>query len=61
MNESAFPPPAQGLTLVMCQMNQFMMGQRGMNIGGVSALVNSILIDYANCRVGFKPKPPTAT
>jgi hypothetical protein len=33
-----------------------MMGELGMNIGGISALVNTILIDYAQSRVGLKPK-----
>jgi hypothetical protein len=31
-----------------------MMGQQGMNIGGISALFNSILIDYSVNKVGFK-------
>jgi hypothetical protein len=56
IDDSAFPPAAQGLTLVMCEQNEYMMGQRGMNIGGISALVNCILIDFANKRVGFKAK-----
>jgi hypothetical protein len=30
----------------------------GMNIGGLSALFNYILVDYAGGRVGFKPKSP---
>jgi hypothetical protein len=29
-----------------------------MNIGGLSALFNYILIEYAAARVGFKTKPP---
>jgi hypothetical protein len=33
-----------------------MMEQQGMNIGGISALVNSVLIDYADRKVGFKAK-----
>ena len=28
-----------------------------MNIGGLAALFNNVLIDYAGARVGFKPKP----
>ena len=56
IDDTAFPPAARGLTLVMCKENEFMMGQRGMNTGGISALVNSILIDYSNKRVGFKAK-----
>jgi hypothetical protein len=54
INEAALPPSDQGLTLVMCQMNEFMMGQYGMNIGGISALVVRILVDYASGRVGLR-------
>jgi hypothetical protein len=56
VNETLFPPAAEGLTLVMCEQNQYMMGERGMNIGGISALVNYILIDFASYRVGLKAK-----
>jgi hypothetical protein len=56
IDPSLLPPAAQGLTLVMCKQNSYMMGQQGMNIGGISALVNYILVDYANCQVGLKPK-----
>jgi hypothetical protein len=56
IDSSTFPIPAQGLTLVMCENNAYMMGQQGMNIGGISALVNSILIDFKNCKVGFKKR-----
>ena len=49
-------PAETGLTLVICKVNAFMMGQQGMNIGGISALFNMILIDYANGCVGLKPK-----
>ncbi len=57
------PPLAQGLSLVMCKLCAFMeeesgVPKDGMNIGGLSALFNSILIDYANARVGFRAKPP---
>ena len=50
------PTPVQGLTLVMCKVNWYMMGQQGMNIGGISALFNVILIDYTNGKVGLRPK-----
>jgi hypothetical protein len=50
------PTPAQGLTLVMCKRNAYMMDQQGLNIGGISALFNRILIDYRNGQVGFRPK-----
>jgi hypothetical protein len=56
VDTSAFPATVQGLTLVMCELNQYMRNNYGMNIGGISALVNSILIDYADSRVGFKPQ-----
>jgi hypothetical protein len=56
IDNSTFPLPAQGLTLVMCENNAYMMGQQGMNIGGISALVNSILVDFRNNKVGFKKK-----
>jgi hypothetical protein len=49
------PPSAQGLTLVMCQENEFMMQQYGMNIGGVSVLAIQIIVDYGSARVGFRP------
>jgi hypothetical protein len=57
------PPLAQGLSLVMCKLCTFMeevnkIPNDGMNIGGLSALFNYILIDYASARVGFKTKPP---
>lgn len=63
VNTAKLPPLAKGLTLVMCQTCAFMQThpdgtpQHGMNIGGLSALFNYILIDYAHARVGFKPKP----
>jgi hypothetical protein len=56
IDNTTFPQPAQGLTLVMCEKNAYMMDQQGMNIGGISALVNSILIDFKDNRVGFKKK-----
>lgn len=56
VDPSALPASAQGLSLVMCQTNAFMMGQNGMNIGGISALVNRILVDYAHAQVGFQLK-----
>jgi hypothetical protein len=56
IDNSVLPPAVQGLTLVICKMNSYMMDQQGMNIGGISALVNYILVDYKNCRVGLKAK-----
>lgn len=57
INETALPPSAQGLTLVMCQMNEFMRGQYGMNIGGLSALSKQMIVDYGLARVGFRSLP----
>jgi hypothetical protein len=56
IDPNSLPPSVQGLSLVMCQNCQYMRGQNGMNIGGISLLVNDLLIDYANCRVGLAPK-----
>jgi hypothetical protein len=50
------PASVQGLSLVMCKNNQYMQDHYGMNIGGISALFNLILVDYDSCRVGLKPK-----
>lgn len=52
------PPSVQGLTLVICKNCYYMMENQGMNIGGVSSLFNSILIDYSAGKVGFKSKLP---
>lgn len=53
----ALTPAVQGLCLVMCEKCDFMRGQDGMNIGGLTALFYSMLIDYKNAKVGFRPKP----
>jgi len=50
------PSSVQGFTGVLCKICWYMMEQQGMNIGGISALVNSVLIDYADRKVGFKAK-----
>ncbi len=55
VHPDALPPPAQGLVLVMCKVNEYMRGNQGMNIGGLSALFNSVLVNYRNGQVGFKP------
>jgi hypothetical protein len=57
IDTSQMPQSVQGLTLVMCKACYFMMGEHGMNIGGVSALFNQILVDYSAGKVGFKSKP----
>ncbi len=54
INETALPPSAQGLTLVMCEMNSFMRQQYGMNIGGLSVLAVQLVVDYGSARVGFR-------
>ena len=56
IHTSDLPASVQGLTEVMCKKMWYMMDQQGMNIGGVSAIFNNILIDYANSQVGLKPK-----
>ncbi len=48
------PHPAASPTLVMCRKNDYMRDLPGLNIGGISALMNSILIDFKNAKVGFK-------
>jgi hypothetical protein len=56
IDTSKLPSTVQGMTLVMCKLNYFMMGRQGLNIGGISALENYILVDYARHQVGFKAK-----
>ena len=56
VNTALLPATVQGLTLVMCKLNEYMRGQNGMNIGGISALTNDILIDYGKSMVGFRPQ-----
>jgi hypothetical protein len=56
IDTSGLPASVQGLTLVMCARCFYMMNNNGMNIGGISALFNNILIDYSSAKVGFKAK-----
>jgi hypothetical protein len=56
VDNTIFPAAEQGLTLVICEQNPFMMGEQGMNVGGISALANAILIDYRDKRVGLKKR-----
>jgi hypothetical protein len=58
IDTSALPQPVQGLTLVMCQKCAYMMGNDGMNVGGISALFNFIVIDYAAGKLGLRSKTP---
>jgi hypothetical protein len=41
---------------VMCEKCYYMMDNDGMNVGGISALFNDIVVDYAAGKVGLKPK-----
>jgi hypothetical protein len=61
IDTSALPKTVQGLTLVMCENCSYMMGNNGMNIGGLSALFNYLLVDYASARIGLKRKTNAAT
>jgi hypothetical protein len=56
IDTTTFPAPVQDLTLVLCQECSYMQGNRGMNIGGISALFNFILIDNQLGMVGLKSK-----
>jgi hypothetical protein len=60
VDTSAMAPTVRGLTAVMCQTNEFLRGQQGMNVGGITALFNRILIDYVGNQVGFAPKYPNS-
>jgi hypothetical protein len=53
---SSLPDVDQTTSLVMCQTCKYMYGANGMNIGGLSMLFNSLMVDYAGYQVGFKPK-----
>ncbi len=63
IDTGGMPRPVRGLTAVMCQTNGFMMGEQGMNVGGLSMLFNRLLIEYEGMRVGLAPRhagwPPT--
>ncbi len=54
------PASVQGLTLVMLEnAGQYLpVGNFAINTGGITALFNRILIDYANAEVGFTPVSP---
>jgi hypothetical protein len=63
IEKATLPRLASGQTLVICKRCLYLEETNGkpndgMNIGGLSALFNYILIDYVAARVGFKPKPP---
>jgi hypothetical protein len=60
IDPSLLPESARGLTMVMCAENEFLRGNYGMNIGGLSALVVQIAVDYAGARVGLRPRQPLA-
>ena len=56
IDPSILPAAARGLTLVMCTQNQYMWGQHGMNIGGLSALAIQIAVDYGRAQVGLRSR-----
>ena len=56
VDPSLLPPAARGLSLVMCQKNEFMRGLSGLNTGGLTVLFNLLAVDYANGKIGWKPK-----
>ena len=60
IDTSHLPAPVQGLTLVMCEKCYYMMDNDGMNVGGISALFNDIVVDYVQGRIGLRPKAPPA-
>lgn len=56
IDTSTLPKSVQGLTAVMCKVNEFMRDKQGMNVGGITALFNRILINYPGAQVGFASK-----
>lgn len=56
IDTSHLPASVQGLTLVMCEKCFFMMDQDGMNVGGITALFNDIVVDYSAGKIGLRPK-----
>ncbi|MGB4115728.1 MAG: hypothetical protein WBK51_04170 [Polaromonas sp.] len=58
IDTNGMPTSVQGLTAVMCKLNTYMMGRQGMNVGGITALFNRILINYDGIQVGLAPKYP---
>jgi hypothetical protein len=58
IDTTQLPKPVQGLTLVLCKECKYLFGRPGINIGGISALFNHILIDNESGQVGFKSRQP---
>jgi hypothetical protein len=56
IDTGAMPPSVQGLTAVMCEVNQYMWGRQGMNVGGITALFNRVLVCYQGTQVGLAPR-----
>jgi hypothetical protein len=56
IDTSKLPETVQDLTLVLCKDCSYLQGNAGVNIGGISALSNLILIDNHLGQVGFKSK-----
>jgi hypothetical protein len=55
---AALPETDRATSLVVCTKCGFMRNQSGMNIGGLSTLFNSLMIDVADKRVGLMKKSP---
>jgi hypothetical protein len=58
IDPSSLPESARGLSLVMCTENEYLRGNYGMNIGGLSALFVQIAVDYARAQVGLRLRQP---
>lgn len=55
IDTSSMPASVRGLTAVLCQENEFLMGKQGMNVGGITALFNRLLVCYQGTQVGLAP------
>lgn len=58
---TSLPSADRSTSLVVCTKCGYMRDQPGMNIGGLSMLFNSLLIDVRNNKVGFKAKSPAGS
>ena len=56
IDTSHLPAAVQGLTLSNMQEVFFHDRPDGMNVGGISALFNDILVDYSAGKIGLRPK-----
>ena len=55
---AALPVGERATSLVVCSNCGYMFGQSGMNIGGLSMLFNSLLIDISSKKIGLMKKSP---